>query len=74
MGDGSSLRISVEQGLPLQVQYFNNFCVPKVLIEKPAHTDPSLTRSEKITAASGPLAKALALRVTCILKAATQAG
>ena len=43
MGGGPSLRISVEQGLPLQVQYFHIFCVPNVLIEKQSHTDPLLT-------------------------------
>jgi hypothetical protein len=61
MAGSSFVCMSDEQVLPLQ--YFDIFCVSKVLIEKPAHTDPSLACSEKkshiVTAVSGPWAEAL---------------
>ncbi len=51
MAGSSFVRMSDEQVLPLQ--YFNIFCVSKGLIERPAQ--------HIVTAASRPLAEALAL-------------
>ncbi len=51
MCGGHSIPIK-HTGLPLQIQYFNIFCVLR-------------SRPTLVTAASGPRAKALTLRVTC---------